>query len=189
MKAKLTMWTTIVLALCAAAYWFMSWNLNRSFRRADWNGLQALIEAPIGEIVTARLVAQPGSGAVPYYHEHPEALQRDERYLQTWHSAKLIANSARGREQAIGSWTASTNITWILPANRMDAWGHFFCVRSNPEGVAVVSPGPQAIASLDCETLRISEEDFAKMVPGRLNVESTGVLVLILRSERESGHF
>lgn len=187
MRVKLAIAIAAVAVLSATAYWFVTWNLNRSFQKADWKELQALIEAPLGEVVTAKLVAQPGPGAMPYYQEHPEVLHRDKKYLETWHSAFVIANSARGHAQAIDRWTASTNIAWVPLSNRADAWGHAFCIRSSREGTIVVSPGAQAIASLDCGTLEIAESDLARMVPVRLNVQASGVLVLVATGGKQSG--
>jgi len=46
MKTNLAIAIVAALALSAASYRFVTWNLSRSFQRADWKGLQALIEAP-----------------------------------------------------------------------------------------------------------------------------------------------
>jgi hypothetical protein len=180
MKTRLAIAIASGFVLLAVAYWFVTWNLNRSFQKADWQKLQAVIEAPLGEVLTGKLVAQPGPGAIPYYQEHPEAVRRDQRYFEMWRSSLLIARAAREHRQAPGKWTASTDVPWISLPNRTDAWGHAFCVRLSPERTVIVSPGPQAIASLDCGTLEMTESDTARLVPNRLNVQASGALVVVV---------
>jgi hypothetical protein len=180
MKTKLAITFAAAVVLLAIAYWFVTWNLNRSFQKADWGAFQTLIEASVGEVVTAKPVAQPGLGAIPYYQQHPEALRGDRKYFQTWRSAVLIANSARDRKLGVPGWIASTEIPCIPLSNRTDAWGRAFCIQSSEERTTVVSPGAQAIGSLDCGTLDIAESALARMVPARLNIQASGVLIPVL---------
>lgn len=184
MKAKLIVACTVSALVTAFAYWFVSWNLNRSFQKADWGALQALIEAPLGEVVTAKLVSQSGPGAIPYYQEHPGVLQRDKRYFQTWRSAVLIAASMQRRGQSADEWTSSTSIPWLPLSEKTDPWGHAFCIQSTPVRLVVVSPGPQALASMDCRTLELPESTLAKMTPARLNVDSSGALVFLVNDPK-----
>jgi hypothetical protein len=187
MKAKLAIGAIAALVLSGAAYWFAEWNLSRSFRRVDWNGLQESVQAPLGEALTARPTAQTGPGAIQFYREHPEAMQRDASYVITWRSATVLGNSVRGHQQQLSGWTSSADLARTPPDGRTDAWGHTFCVRSSAKRLAVVSPGPEAPASFDCSTLTITESDIATMVPGRLNIQPSGVLVLVLAAKRPNG--
>lgn len=187
MKSKVAISVVVVVVLLAGAYLFVTWNLNRSFRKANWDKLQTLIEAPLGEIVTASVAAKPGPAEIPYYQKHPGELQRDKNYFETWRSALTIARSMPKHEQGVEKWTRSTGVPWVPPSNRTDAWGHAFCVTSSPERIVVVSPGPQALASLDCGTLNITDTSLAKMVPGRLNVQPSGALVLVVARAKRSG--
>ncbi len=64
-----------------------------------------------------------------------------------------------------------------------DAWGHAFCIQSDQQETIVVSPGPQALSSLDCNTLKlkVSGNDLANMPQARLNPHISGVLILFLK--------
>ncbi|HLG15425.1 MAG TPA: hypothetical protein VJH03_13125 [Blastocatellia bacterium] len=189
MKTKVVITVLAAAVLSGAAYWFVMWNLGRSFGKVDWKGLQDLFEASLGETVTGGEAAEPGPGAIPYYQEHPGELESDKRHFETWRSALVIASAAQEHERSIQDWTASTNIQWIAPSDRTDGWGHAFCVWSNARLTVVVSPGPRALGSFDCGTLDIPEKDLATMASGRLNVQASGALVLVLvqRNSRPSG--
>ena len=50
-----------------------------------------------------------------------------------------------------------------------------------------MSPGWETTGSLDCATLNITEEDLAKMVPRRLNVQASGALVFFLPGKGQDG--
>jgi len=190
MKTKVVIAILAAGVISAGAYRFFMWNLDRSFQNADWKGLQDVrdsAEAALGAATRAGEPDHSGQGMLAYYQEHPGERERDKRCLQTWRSALEIASYARGREQMTEGWTASTNIQWILPSDRMDGWAHPFCVRSSAQRTVVVSPGWQAIGSLDCATLNIAEEDIAKMEPSMLNMQASGALVFVLPAKQRAG--
>lgn len=187
MKTKVVIAILAAAVLSGAAYWFVMWNVKRSVQRADWHGLEGGAEASLGAVLTARESAQPGPGVIPYYQEHPDELETDKRYFQTWRSAFTIAISERDREQKVEGWTSSATSRSIPPSNRTDAWGHAFCVRSSPQRIVVISPGPEALASLECATLDIPETDLANMAQNRLNLHRSGALVLVLPVQRRTG--
>jgi hypothetical protein len=180
-----------IAVLGAAGRYFVEWSLNRAFQPAMKEGggfrqLADVLEASVGSTLArgdARL--QPrgavGEGALAYYQKHPQALQRDKKYFETWHSALAIADAGRKGEHQLGRWESSTAATWIASSQRMDAWGHAFCVQSDQQETIVVSPGPQALSSLDCNNLKVSEDELAQMSQGRLNPHASGALILFVK--------
>src|SRR5689334_10564976 len=101
--------TRVAIAIFAAALllWagnlFVNWNLKRSFQKANWGALAALVEAPlVGEPGTT---PEAGQRVIQYYEDRPDEFQR---YLQTWQSALVIARSAPTRERGVEGWTLST---------------------------------------------------------------------------------
>src|SRR5262249_40405636 len=131
MKTKLVIAILALAILTGATYWFIRWNLNKSLQKMDWEDLGSVIEAPVGSFVsTTKSPQQRGPGALQYYQEHPDELERDKRYFQTWRSAFTIAISERDRGQEVEGWRSSASFQSIPPSNRTDAWGHTFCVRS-----------------------------------------------------------
>jgi hypothetical protein len=185
-KTKMMVAILAVAVLSGAVYSFVMWNLKRSFQKTDPQAFQDLFEASLGQAATAREGIQPGPGAIQYYRDHPEELQRDKRYFETYGSALMIATSVQERKQSIEEWTASTQLEWIPPSNKTDAWGHPFCIRSSPHRIVVVSPGPTS-GPLDCRTLDIAEADLSKMTSARLNVQPSGALVVVLPAQKQTG--
>jgi len=185
--------TKVAIAILAAAllaggiYWFAMRNWR--FREANWQALGDVFEASLGAASTVGAPHQgvaDGQGAASYYQQHPDELERDKRCGQTIRAALEIAISARDSQQSVVR-TASTNIEWVSPSDRMDGWGHAFCVRSGPQRTVVVSPGWRETGSFDCSTLNLTEEDLAKMVPRRLNVQASGALVFFLPPKGQDG--
>src|ERR1039457_2443384 len=140
--------TPVVLGI--AGRYFVEWSLNRAFQPASkegggWRQLADVLQASVGSTLAhgdARL--QPGvavgEGALAYYQKNPQALQRDKKYFETWHSALAIADAGRKGEHQVSRWESSTAATWIASSQKMDAWGHAFCVQSDQRETIVVSP-------------------------------------------------
>jgi hypothetical protein len=184
-----------LVVLGVAGRYFVEWSLNRAFQQATKPGgglrqLGEVLEASVGSTLARGDVRlQPGEatnqgalpGALAYYQKNPQAPQRDKKYFETWHSALAIADAGRKGEHQLGRWESSTTASWIAPSQRSDAWGHAFCVRSDQQQTIVLSPGPQALSSLDCNTLKVPEEELARMPQARLNPIDSGALILFVR--------
>jgi len=180
-----------LVVLGVAARYFVEWSLNRAFQPAMKEGggfrqLGEVLEASVGSTL-ARADAQfppreaAGEGVLAYYQKNPQALQRDKKYFETWHSALAIAAAGRKSKHQLSRWESSAAAAWIAPSQRMDAWGHAFCVQANQQETIVVSPGPQALSSLDCNTLKITGDELAHMAQGRLNPHASGALILFVQ--------
>jgi hypothetical protein len=178
-----------------AGWFFVGWSISRAFQPALKEGggfrqLADVLEASVGSTLArgdAQLQAgrATGNGALAFYQKNPQALQRDKKYFETWHSALAIADVGRKGEHQLGRWESSTAATWIASSQRMDAWGHAFCVQSDQQETIVVSPGPQALSSLDCNTLKITEKELAQMPQARLNPHVSGVLILFVKKSAD----
>jgi hypothetical protein len=106
----------IVLAALAvlgiAGWYFVGWSLNRAFQSAAQEGgglrqLADVLEASVGSTLArgdAQLQAgrATGEGTLAFYQKNPQALQRDKRYFETWHSALAIADAGRKSEHQAG---------------------------------------------------------------------------------------
>jgi hypothetical protein len=189
----------IVLAALAvigiAGWYFVGWSLNRAFQSAaqEGGGLRKVVD--VAEATVGRTLArgdvrlQPGKasgeGALAFYEKNPQALHRDKKYFETWHSALAIADAGRKGEHQLSRWESSTAASWIASSQRTDAWGHAFCVQSDQQETIVVSPGPQALSSLDCNSLKIAGEELAQMPQGRLNPHASGALILFVKKSAD----
>lgn len=182
-----------VAVLGIAGWFFVGWSINRAFQPTvkEGGGLRQLadvLEASVGSTLARGDVRlkpgeAAGEGALAFYQKNPQALQRDRKYFETWHSALAIADAGRKSGHQLGRWETSTAVTWIAPSQRTDAWGHAFCVQSDQQETIVVSPGPQALSSLDCNTLKVTGEELAQLPQGRLNPHASGALILFVTSQ------
>jgi hypothetical protein len=181
----------VIAALVVAYPYFINWYLNRAFEpaMAEGGGIQKLadaMEASIGgTLARGDVRLQPGKGGgegiLSYYEKNPQALQRDKKYFQTWLSAIAIADARGKLEPKPGRWESSTAVAWVDLSHRTDAWGHAFCIRSDQQQTIVLSPGPEALSSTDCNTLKVSEDDLARMPKARLNPLASGALILVVK--------
>jgi hypothetical protein len=194
---RISLAVVAALAVIGIAGWyFVGWSLNRAFQSAtqEGGGLSKVVdvaEATVGStLARGDVPLQPrkasGEGALAYYEKNPQTLQRDKKYFETWHSALAIADAGRKGEQKLGRWESSTAASWIAPSQRNDAWGHAFCVQSDQQETIVVSPGPQALSSLDCNSLKITGEELAQMPQGRLNPHASGALILFVKKSADA---
>jgi hypothetical protein len=185
-----------VAVLGVAGSLLIGWSIGRAFQPAlkEGGGLRQLanvLEGSVGGTLArgdARLHTGQtlGEGALDFYRKNPRALQRDKKYFETWHSALAIADAGGKNEHQLGRWESSTAATWIVPSQRADAWGHTFCIQSDQQETIVVSPGPQALSSLDCNTLKVTREGLAQMPQGRLNPDASGALILFVKRPEKS---
>ncbi len=189
---RISLMVVAALAVLGVAGWyFVGWSLNKAFQSAapEGGGLRKVVDATEatvgGTLARGDVRLQPGKasgeGALAFYEKNPQALQRDKKYFETWHSALAIADAGRKGEQKPGRWESSTAASWIAPSQRTDAWGHAFCVQSDQQETIVVSPGPQALSSLDCNNLKVTGKELAQMPQGRLNPHASGALILFVK--------
>lgn len=189
---RISLLVVAALAVLGVAGWyFVGWSLNKAFQSAaqEGGGLRKVVDATEatvgGTLARGDVPLQPGKasgeGALAFYEKNPQALQRDKKYFETWHSALAIADAGRKGEHQLGRWESSTAASWIAPSQKTDAWGHAFCVQSDQQETIVVSPGPQALSSLDCNSLKITGEELAQMPQGRLNPHASGALILFVK--------
>ena len=186
----------VVLALTIvfiASRIFVEWSLDRAFRSSTnrTGGLQKVVdamEASLGSTlargdVRLKLGNSPSEGALSVYQEHPQSLQNDKKYFETWVAAVTLIDAGRAGEHQSDKWESSTAASWIPPTERVDAWGHAFCIRYDYLETIVVSPGPKATGSLDCKTIEINPEELSRLPTGRLYPLASGALILTRKNK------
>jgi hypothetical protein len=173
-------------ALGVAARYFMEWAAKGALESGSKGAREVAdaFEATLGRTL-ARDDVQLEPGEVPaegillFYRKNPQALQRDKKYLETWFSAMSIADACNKGEHPLGQWVNTADANWIEPSKRTDAWGHPFCVQSDQQYTVVVSAGPKASTSIDCNTFKISAEELAQMPKGRLNDHANALILVV----------
>src|SRR5262249_18488201 len=99
MKKKVVIVILGAALLAGGAYWLAMRALDRAISKVNWQGLQDFAQASLGAATQAGKADQPaqgsGQGAISYYQQHPDELERDKRCLPTFGAALEIATSAR----------------------------------------------------------------------------------------------
>ncbi len=185
------------IALLGVAGWYYAvFSAQKAFessaREGNFRQILDVVEASLGSsLARSDSPMQTGRadkpvGALDYYQKNPRNLQRDKKYFETWHSALAIAHSGLENGHQLTGWESSTGVTWIPPSQRADSWGHAFCVQSDQQRAIVVSPGPQAVSSLDCSTLKLPEGEVPRMPQGRLTPHDSGALILVVKRSAQT---
>jgi len=175
---------TIVCGL--GVFYIAVWSVNGAFNAvADQNyePLSSVLMAVAGhDIVQGNVESQArvdSHGAIEYYRQHPKELLTDKLYFQSWRSATTLADAMILQGRQTNHWESSAQLPDIGTQQKIDSWGHNFCVFSNEQEVIVVSPGSKALGSLDCGSVNIAASDLKTMRENILNTDDSGALVLI----------
>jgi hypothetical protein len=191
MKIKKVLLVLVLAApiLGIGVWYFAMWSIRGAFDSvADRNfePISGALEAVIGSTIARGSLQMPAvksirPGAIPFYVQAPAAMQEDKKFFLTWHSALFIADSTVRQGYHSGQWQDSSQLLWIPPPQRHDAWGHDFCVYSDDQKSVVISAGPQALSALDCGTVRVSDFELAKMRNARLVPKPSGAVIMVTK--------
>lgn len=151
--------------------------------RESGGPLSNVLKGALGNTLTrGEFQAKPGGttedGVIAYYRKHPEELTNDQAYFDTWSNALNIAQQSLMKPQ-ISKWESTDQLPWVPASQKTDAWGNVFCVISDQTQSIVVSAGVRARSPLNCDKLKISEDDLGRTRPGKLTPGPSGVLILV----------
>jgi hypothetical protein len=180
----------VILVAIATAFWGFRWLAIRSMTsafntavRESGGPLSNVLKGALGNTLTrGEFQAKPGGttedGVIAYYRKHPEELTNDQAYFDTWSNALNIAQQSLMKPQ-ISKWESTDQLPWVPASQKTDAWGNVFCVISDQTQSIVVSAGVRARSPLNCDKLKISEDDLGRTRPGKLTPGPSGVLILV----------
>lgn len=187
----------VLVALCLC---FFAWNLQRSLGKVDWKGFAELVEAPLGTTVTrsaVRRVWPPASAPAPSSRKaasgwtaaNPERIREGDALARTYVAALAVGRVAL-RYVNRGSSLPATSLALVdvESKQKVDGWGHAFCLVKVDGRIAVVSGGPDAKKTVACQRRGIDAGDIIKLKPAILYEYPAGTLVLVMRpTEARSG--
>lgn len=129
------------------------------------------------DTLLASTAAPKGEGLILAYQKDPEKFKRYAQLFDTALNARRVGQFVQANRS---SYTLPLS-TSVLPLGdeKMDAWGHPYCVTATKAGVAVVSRGEQT-ASFDCKRDVPANEIAAAR---RQIFQTTGGTVVVLVSE------
>src|SRR5260370_490577 len=161
-KAKsITRLAVLIVAVFLLGSLFVILGVRKSLEKADWQGLDGLVKAPLGEALSASAVKQvqrtgeqpsaSGNKAPGWANANPEKIREGARKLDTYVAAVQVGNAAMTLStQGASLPLTSAALTGVDPRHRLDAWGHPFCLSEASDRIAVISPGPGTEAPTEC---------------------------------------
>jgi len=139
----------------------------------EGTGLDALL---------ASAPAPQGEGLISAYQKDPERFKRYAQLFDTAVNAERVGQFVQANRSSYNLPLSSSALP--LGDERLDAWGHPYCVTTTKSGVAVVSRGKQAV-SFDCKR---DIPDNEIMSARRLTFQTTGGQVVVLVGVKETAH-
>lgn len=101
----------------------------------------------------------PRPGLIQAYEQNPRKFQRYAKLFETYLNALKLGQRVRQQKDQYQLPVASSNLR-VPPDQKLDAWGHPYCISNVGESIAVVSGGPGA-SSFSCAQQRTSSREIA----------------------------
>jgi hypothetical protein len=111
------------------------------------------------------------------YQKDPQKFHRYAQVLDTW----LIAVNIADASSSPGTGTravSSSSLRGIIPQEKLDAWGHAFCVIRAADRTVLISGGPDVSETISCQRIRMSPADVHAITPPSIKQRPDGSLVL-----------
>jgi hypothetical protein len=110
-------------------------------------------------VLLAQSKESQGEGLIAAYKKDPERYKRYAQLLDTALNAQRLGEALRTGRGAYALPVASSALPFS-PSEKLDSWGHPYCISRFKTGTAVVSGGPDA-TSFSCAQQRIREDEIA----------------------------
>lgn len=134
----------------------------------EGTGLDALL---------APSAAPQGEGLISAYRKEPEKFKRYSQLFDTALNAKRIGRLVQTNRLSYKLPLASSSLS-LGDGERLDAWGHPYCVTALKAGVAVVSGGPES-KSFGCDKQQVRAHDLAS-AKREISETSSGEIVVLV---------
>jgi hypothetical protein len=180
----------VTLVVCVVtALWVMHGLNNLSFDRV-FEPLGIVAKKAASDLV---IVKQPGrAGALPSaadgymvaYEHNPEAFRADAKLFDTWIKATQLATEIAKRDTSQEWLRNSSEIEYLGPSERVDPWGHSFCVLRRKQVLLVLSAGPAAPTSPTCKNIQVTAAELAGLPQLKLLETPAGSPVLVADTVR-----
>ncbi len=132
------------------------------------------------KVINAQL--QSGSGQdvrslIDEYRKDPQKFHRYAQVLDTWLNAAKIADVAPSRETGTHA-VSSSSVPGLILQEKLDAWGHAFCVIRAADRIVLISGGPNVSEPIGCPQIGMSLADLRAITPPSIEQRADGSLVL-----------
>jgi hypothetical protein len=111
------------------------------------------------------------------YQKDPQKFHRYAQVLDTWLTAVNIADASSSPGTGTRA-VSSSSLRGIIPQEKLDAWGHAFCVIRAADRTVLISGGPDVSETISCQRIRMSPADVHAITPPSIKQRPDGSLVL-----------
>jgi hypothetical protein len=200
-KFKIAVRVILGLALgVALLYAFAIYSLNRSMKNAfgpefqrDMQDLGTALKGTAGEALFEHGTLIPNNANVPSesnaieqgksllasYRKDPERFKKYGALLETALNAAAIGDALLQMPASSKLPSDSLGVTSVRTDQRIDAWGHAYCLSASGNRRAIISLGPEAETPDSCQNLKVSKKDILS-AERKLYERSSGEVILIV---------
>lgn len=152
---------------------------------------RALLEGGAGQgpsldpgTINAQLQNAPGLDSsrthhsfIDEYQKDPQKFHRYAQVLDTWLNAVKVADASSSPGTGTSA-VSSSSLRGGIPQEKLDAWGHAFCVIRAADRIVLISGGPDVSETINCQRIRMSPADVRAITAPSIKQRPDGSLVL-----------
>jgi len=120
-----------------------------------------------------------GKDLLTAYRKDPERFRGYSNLLDTALNASIVGDAALQMRLPSAMPSTSEGITSVRRDQKIDSWGHPFCLMAAGDRFAVISAGPDATTPISCLNLHIAKKEILSS-ERKLYQRPSGEVVLIL---------
>lgn len=181
-------------------YAFAIYSFNRSMNKAfgpefqrDMQDLGTALKGTAGEalfehgtVIPSKANMPAGSNAIERgksllaaYRKDPEKFKKYGALLETALNASAVGDAVQQKPRSVKLPPDSFGVTSLRGGQRIDAWGHPYCLLTSRNLLAVISLGPDAKTPASCRSFTVSKKDVFS-AQRKLYERASGEVVLIV---------
>jgi hypothetical protein len=200
-KLRIAIRVVLGVVLCVVLlYAFAIYSFNRSMKKAfgpefkrDMDDFGVALKGTAGEALFDHGTVIPSKANMPAgfnaieqgksllaaYRKDPEKFKKYSALLETALNASAVGDAVRQIPMSVKLPPDSLGVTSLRGDQRIDAWGHPYCLLISRNLLAVISLGPDAKTPASCRSSTVSKKDVFS-AQRKLSERALGEVVLIV---------
>lgn len=154
----------------------------------DFDSLGTTLKAGLSGVAVVRRntadnpLTMSSSGLLVGCEKNPEKCRDAAKLLDTWSNAVNLSQAVFNHGK-LGDWVASSQDLQVS-SEKVDAWGHNFCVLRRGDMLLLLSAGPESAGSPVCRDIRVTAGELAQIPKGRLLETPAGYFILVATASK-----
>jgi hypothetical protein len=124
-------------------------------------------------------VIEQGKGLLAAYRKDPEKFKKYGALLETALNASAVGDAVRQIPASDKLPSGSLGVTSLRGDQKIDAWGHPYCLLASGNRLAIISLGPEAKTPASCRNFSVSKKDIFS-AQRKLSERPSGEVILIV---------